>query len=443
MIKTSIIVPVYNTAAYLRDCFDSIFNQTQKDIEVIAINDGSTDNSLEVLEEIKREHPDMIIISQQNKKQGAARNRGIGIASGEYIYFMDSDDCLADMALEICYQCAKEYSLDVVMFDACAFGNIEYDTGFYDRTSIIKERNSVFSGVEFANKYLQERFVPSPGLLYSSARFIREYELRFLTGIYYEDNEFYCRVLSSARRVMYIPEFLLRRRYRENSTTTSLFDIEHANDFLKMIKAVDQANYKSDMETVMDKIKLDFVAGLSDRCRESELFVYSDFANDFFETALKICGEQIQEIVLFQNIQTLYQICGDFPETMVSCEIKQQIIDRKKEILKELFKEIPMGNKDACIGIYGTGENTGRFLEEYQKNVDCITAKIIFIDSNAISGQKKYRSWDIYNVNDIGKMPFACIVVASSKYEQEMCRIISEKYGSRFKVIRLKSDLRF
>lgn len=63
MIKTSIIVPVYNTAPYLRDCFDSIFAQTQKEIEVIALNDGSTDNSLSVLEAIKAEHPELIIFS--------------------------------------------------------------------------------------------------------------------------------------------------------------------------------------------------------------------------------------------------------------------------------------------------------------------------------------------------------------------------------------------
>ena len=65
MCRTSIIVPVYNTADYLKECFESIYNQTQKEIEVIAINDGSTDNGLEILEEIKREHPDLIIYSQQ------------------------------------------------------------------------------------------------------------------------------------------------------------------------------------------------------------------------------------------------------------------------------------------------------------------------------------------------------------------------------------------
>ena len=97
MIKTSIIVPVYNTAEYLRDCFDSIFHQTQKEIEIIAINDGSTDNSLDVLQEIKKEHPELIILSQVNQGLGATRNRGIKLAKGEFIYFLDSDDCLKEI----------------------------------------------------------------------------------------------------------------------------------------------------------------------------------------------------------------------------------------------------------------------------------------------------------------------------------------------------------
>lgn len=89
MIKTSVIVPVYNTAEYLEECFESIFGQTQKEIEVIAINDGSTDNSLQVLKEIQKKHPQMIILSQKNKGLGETRNIGLELAKGEFIYFID------------------------------------------------------------------------------------------------------------------------------------------------------------------------------------------------------------------------------------------------------------------------------------------------------------------------------------------------------------------
>ena len=161
MCRTSIIVPVYNTADYLKECFESIYNQTQKEIEVIAINDGSTDNSLEILEEIKREHPDLIIYSQENRGLGDARNKGIELAIGEYIYFIDSDDCLAPEAMETCYQYAAENHLDVVMFDAEVFGDIEYKKDAYDRKKIISDQEAVLSGEVFACKYFTQAFYPN------------------------------------------------------------------------------------------------------------------------------------------------------------------------------------------------------------------------------------------------------------------------------------------
>ena len=91
-IKTSVIIPVYNAAEYLEECFNSIFSQTQKEIEIIAVNDGSTDGSLELLENIKRAHPEIIIYSQDNQGPGGARNKGIELSKGEFVYFLDSDD---------------------------------------------------------------------------------------------------------------------------------------------------------------------------------------------------------------------------------------------------------------------------------------------------------------------------------------------------------------
>lgn len=82
-------------------------------------------------------------------------------------------------------------------------------------------------------------------------------------------------------------------------------------------------------------------------------------------------------------------------------------------------------------------------MDEYQNNLGDINAEVIFIDSNVMSGQKKYRGYDVYNVDDIGDMPFTCIVVASSKYEREICQTVTGKYGNQFKLIRLTADLKF
>lgn len=443
MIKTSIIVPVYNTEKYLRDCFESIYRQTQKEIEVIAVDDGSTDNSLRVLAEIQAEHPDLIICSQENRKQGAARNKGMELATGEFIYFMDSDDCIMDTAMDTCYLYAKENQLDMVMFDAEIFGDIECEKENYDRTEKIEMQYSVLSGEMFAEQYWRTAFYPSPCLLYTSARFLRDHDLKFLPGIYYEDNEFYCKSLPLAQRVMYIPQVLFRRRYRQASTMTSVFDTFHARDFLSMIQAVNRLQYSGKMKPVMYEMQLRFLRGLYERSAQGNLLSDIQFARELYETAVHICGGTVEKADSYYGIEILYDISKAAPVEAVPCELKKKIENRRRKIIQNLFAGIPLLSESQYVGIYGTGKNTERFLDEYQNSVGQIRAKVIPIESNVAAGRKKYRGWNVYCVDDIGQMPLACIVVASSKYEKEICQILQHKYDDRFRVVRLSADLHF
>lgn len=112
-IRVSIIIPVYNTAKYLEKCLASIVSQTLKDIEIICVDDGSTDNSVSILEEFAKQDKRIKIIVQNNQKQGAARNRGISSARGEYIAFVDSDDYVAEDFFEKLYTAANENNIDI------------------------------------------------------------------------------------------------------------------------------------------------------------------------------------------------------------------------------------------------------------------------------------------------------------------------------------------
>ena len=102
MTKISAILPVYNVEQYIKDSLDSIINQTMDDIEIICVNDGSLDNSLQVLEEYAQKDARIKIISQENQGQGIARNNGLKIANGEYITFIDPDDWLMLICLKNC-----------------------------------------------------------------------------------------------------------------------------------------------------------------------------------------------------------------------------------------------------------------------------------------------------------------------------------------------------
>ena len=115
MIKVSVIVPVYNVELYLRECLDSIINQTLKEIEIICIDDCSSDNSYGILEEYSKKDNRIIIFrNQENMSAGPSRNIGIRVSQGEYITFVDSDDFLDKNYYELLYNTAKEYDSDIV-----------------------------------------------------------------------------------------------------------------------------------------------------------------------------------------------------------------------------------------------------------------------------------------------------------------------------------------
>lgn len=123
--KVSIIIPVYNEEQYLRKCMDSVVNQTLKDIEIICVDDGSTDKSLEILQEYKSNDPRIRVIVQKNSGAYVARNQGLNIAKGEYIGFIDTDDYIDLNTYEKAYETAKNSDSDIVVFGGSTFGKIE------------------------------------------------------------------------------------------------------------------------------------------------------------------------------------------------------------------------------------------------------------------------------------------------------------------------------
>src|SRR5574344_661413 len=124
--KVSIIIPVYNTEEYLDECLQSLINQTLKDIEIICIDDGSTDCSAEILHEYSLKDSRIKVLKQRNYGQSAARNKGLMFANGEYISFLDSDDFISEDMLEKLYCKAKEQNTDITM---CGITVLNSQTG--------------------------------------------------------------------------------------------------------------------------------------------------------------------------------------------------------------------------------------------------------------------------------------------------------------------------
>ena len=221
LIKVSIIVPVYNTRDYLKECIDSVVNQTLEDIEIICINDGSGDGSLDLLNEYQKRDSRIIVIDRENSGLAASRNVGLDIARGEYVLFLDSDDYLDKSALDYLYSTSKDMNLDMLMFKIVNFSN---------RTR--KESHSPYFDMDFLKETVQDSVfcwadirdcIFDVSVTATSKLFKRQLigEIRFPEGLIFEDNLFFIKTLFEAKRIYFADRYLYYRRIRPDSITNS------------------------------------------------------------------------------------------------------------------------------------------------------------------------------------------------------------------------------
>lgn len=230
MIKVSLILPVYNVEEYLRQCLDSIVNQTLKDIEIICINDGSNDNSLKILNEYAAKDKRFVIISQENQGQGVARNKGIDIAKGEYIQFVDPDDWIELDALETLYNLAKLKNSQIIRFNYRIYNDysgefqtcklLEYFKKSYNYDLTLHD---FYSWKDLDCKGFSDLEIFSPMYFYS-ADFIRTNNIKYGVGRLGEDLIFVVSSILLADRIDYLNKYYYYYRIRQSSSVFSKSD---------------------------------------------------------------------------------------------------------------------------------------------------------------------------------------------------------------------------
>ena len=200
----SIIIPVYNTESYLRECLDSVKNQSMSEIEIICVDDGSTDSSGAILDEYARQDKRFVVIHQPNAGQSAARNKGIDISRGKYVCFLDADDWYESECCQTLYETAEKFNNEFV---TAAFREI----GGKKQILPLKNSNAVY--VDDMDKYCFITHVQFTiwGKLYRKD-FIEKHNIRFLEGVCYEDNHFSIKAALCAKEVRHIPNVLYNYR---------------------------------------------------------------------------------------------------------------------------------------------------------------------------------------------------------------------------------------
>lgn len=255
--KVSVIIPVYNTEAYVEDAVRSILNQTLKDIEVIVINDGSTDNSLAIVERLALQDNRINVYSQGNQGLSVTRNIGIIKAKGEYLYFMDSDDILATDAFEKCYSECVDKKLDFIFFDADSFfenNAVSLDLD-YKRTHLFEERR-VYSGIEMLYGMLKEKkYRASVCLNLIKRKFLEKCSLSFYPRIIHEDELFTATMYLKAKRVSCVHSVFYHRRVRQGSIMTNNFSIKNIESYFITIKELTLLSKSNvNWNTVIDQL---------------------------------------------------------------------------------------------------------------------------------------------------------------------------------------------
>lgn len=279
MPKVSVLVPVYNVEKYLKECLESLINQTLPDIEIICINDGSTDNSSQILQEYRFKDKRIKIINKKNSGYGASMNIGLEAAAGEYIGIVEPDD-FADLKMfEELYNIALKNNADIVKSD------------FYDY--LTKEKRARKAGRIKKNKCGKVfsikddcsilKIMPTIWSSIYKREFLEENDIKFLEtpGASYQDTSFSFKTLSTAKRIIFTPKsYLYYRNDNANSSVKQKGKVYCICDEYKEITKYFNAH--PEIKAIANPVKLStqFNAYKWNAARIDEQF-RDDFINEF------------------------------------------------------------------------------------------------------------------------------------------------------------------
>lgn len=325
-VKLSIIIPVFNTEKYIRECLDSILNIKVSSFEVVVIDDGSVDSSASIIKEFQKDFNNIFYFYQENSGQGAARNYGISVSKGEYIYFMDSDDIINPLKFTESFNYLDKENLDAFFFDGESFldnsstkleNNVNVSSFNYLRK---KEYGQFNSGEDLYVELSRNKdFLVSPCLYIVKRDIYVKNDIKFPIAIKHEDEVFTMKMIFYIGSCIHIDEVLFLRRLRINSTMTT---VNYNNTFLDHTKVLvylnqiyEDYNFSNDASETyfLKKMRNIYILSLKlfKKANQEELFPY-------YETLLSI-GKKYQyfdkmgvvatkNITLFEYLSKLYML---------------------------------------------------------------------------------------------------------------------------------------
>ena len=279
-IKVSVIIPVYNAEKYLKECLDSLQKQTLKGIEIICVDDESTDKSLDILYEFQERDSRIRILQQKHMGAGNARNKAIREAKGKYLLFLDSDDFFNESMCEKAYYQACKYKAEIVLF-AAERQNMQ--TGKKQKMNWVLRsdelpHNKAFSAKDISDRLFQVTSNASWSKLYKK-QYILEKDLEYQNIKHTNDAYFTRSAMSMAKRMVVLDEILVTYRYNDGTNTQSVKHLAPL-EFFKAFKAVKEKLEAEGLFEVYRKSYINWVVTES-------LFNYKTMKTDEAKEAIK------------------------------------------------------------------------------------------------------------------------------------------------------------
>ncbi|MBR3605855.1 MAG: glycosyltransferase family 2 protein, partial [Candidatus Gastranaerophilales bacterium] len=269
--RISIIVCVYNDDKYINEALESLLKQTYENIEIICVNDGSTDNSLKILEEYAQKDERIKIINQKNQGLACSRNNALKIASGKYVVFVDSDDYIVENACEVLFEKAEKFNLDMLSYGGVNFDNDtlkQSSNPYYEFRYLPDGFNIDCFSYKDCKSFISKMAVSSCLTMYKRS-LIEQKNILFPAGVCFEDNLFFCKALTQALRCGIVKDALYFRRVHSASITQNW--AKHHNDYVHVADLV--LKYLKSIgvdKKIFESYKDSYITGILDRYNEFE-----------------------------------------------------------------------------------------------------------------------------------------------------------------------------
>lgn len=407
MTEISVIIPVYNTEIYLRQCLDSVINQTFKDIEIICVDDGSTDGSINILKEYSNKYSNFTYLTQDHLCAGEARNKGLDIAKGKYIGFLDSDDYFEPDMLEKMHQRAMKFDADMVVCSSKLFSE---RTKTYKKNSIhypinlnITPLDTPFSYKDFPD-YIFNMFGFESCRNLLLKELITKNNIRFQNLKTCEDNIFSLITRICAKKIVVFNEELITNRIeRENCIMN-----ERGNYAINNIKAyIYIKNY-------LKQHKL-----------------YSKLKNSFFNYALGSCGFEISRC----NDEQYKKFLRELKELMPFGWRRFKPALRKKYLtINHLYKLI--GSKK--IMLWGASLFLKEVLEKEQKENPNILG---IIDKNPDNWGGMCGNYKIYPPEALNELKPDEVIMTILNNNENIYEELKKEFKEKYKGIKLHRNI--